>query len=266
GATRLSASWTHPGPSAEDAGFEPARAVNPTRVPGERHRPLGESSAGYGSRPARCALRVARGTSPGRPPSPSGWVGPQLARGVPPPLHKPAGGLVLHSLRTPRGVYPVNSPRAGRQQGSMGSGGCAGSPRSVDPHVGGRRAVSFQSLGLDELQTQHELQTRNYADLQAKGLKLDLTRGKPSPAQLDLSNALLTLPGEDFRDGDGTDTRNYGGLHGLPELRAISVPNLIAGNNASLELMHDVVVFSMLHGGVDSARPWIEEHAESKIK
>jgi len=128
--------------------------------------------------------------------------------------------------------------------------------------------VSFQSLGLDELQTQHELQTRNYADLQAKGLKLDLTRGKPSPAQLDLSNALLTLPGEDFRDGDGTDTRNYGGLHGLPELRAIfgellgiPVPNLLAGNNASLELMHDVVVFSMLHGGVDSARPWIAEPA-----
>ena len=128
--------------------------------------------------------------------------------------------------------------------------------------------MSFQSLGLDELQTQHELQTRNYADLQAKGLKLDLTRGKPSPAQLDLSNALLTLPGEDFRDGDGTDTRNYGGLHGLPELRAIfgellgiPVPNLLAGNNASLELMHDVVVFSMLHGGVDSARPWIAEPA-----
>ena len=42
---------------------------------------------------------------------------------------------------------------------------------------------------------QHEQQTRNYAELQAKGLKLDLTRGKPSPAQLDLSNALLSLPG-----------------------------------------------------------------------
>jgi DNA-binding transcriptional MocR family regulator len=126
--------------------------------------------------------------------------------------------------------------------------------------------VSFQSLGRDELSAQHELQTRNYAELQAKGLKLDLTRGKPAPAQLDLSNALLSLPGEDFRDGDGTDTRNYGGLHGLPELRAIfsellgiPVPNLIAGNNASLELMHDVVVFSMLHGGVDSPRPWAAE-------
>src|SRR5918994_4089878 len=90
-------------------------------------------------------------------------------------------------LRTPRGVYPVNSPRAGRQQGSMGSGGCAGSPLFPGSDVGGRRAVSFQSLGRDELQAQHEQQKRNYADLHAKGLKLDLTRGKPSPAQLDLS-------------------------------------------------------------------------------
>jgi DNA-binding transcriptional MocR family regulator len=128
--------------------------------------------------------------------------------------------------------------------------------------------VSFQSLGRDALQAQHEVQRRNYAELRAKALNLDLTRGKLSPAQLDLSNALLSLPGEDFRDGDGTDTRNYGGLHGLPELRAIfgdllgiPVPNLIAGNNASLELMHDVVVFSMLHGGVDSPRPWKGEPA-----
>ena len=129
--------------------------------------------------------------------------------------------------------------------------------------------MSFESLGRDELLAQHELQQRNYAELQAKRLTLDLTRGKPSPAQLDLSNALLSLPGDgpdSYRDGDGTDTRNHGGLHGLPELRAIfgellgiPVPNLIAGNNASLELMHDVVVFSLLYGGVDSPRPWIDE-------
>jgi DNA-binding transcriptional MocR family regulator len=129
--------------------------------------------------------------------------------------------------------------------------------------------VSFLSLGPDELRAEHEQQQRNYAELQAKKLTLDLTRGKPSPAQLDLSNALLELPGRDgYRDGDGTDTRNYGGQHGLPELRTIfgellgiPVPNLIAGNNASLEMMHDIVVFSMLHGGVDSPRPWIREPA-----
>jgi DNA-binding transcriptional MocR family regulator len=125
---------------------------------------------------------------------------------------------------------------------------------------------SFTSLGRDELMAQHELQQENYAALCAKKLALDLTRGKPSPAQLDLSNGLLSLPGESFRDGEGCDTRNYGGLHGLPELRAIfgellSIPvaNLIAGNNSSLEMMNDVVTFSMLHGGVDSSRPWGQE-------
>ncbi|MBU9767062.1 aminotransferase class I/II-fold pyridoxal phosphate-dependent enzyme [Mycobacterium sp. TNTM28] len=133
--------------------------------------------------------------------------------------------------------------------------------------------MSFQSLGRDELIAQHELQQRNYAELQAKELSLDLTRGKPAPEQLDLSNALLSLPGENFRDRDGTDTRNYGGLHGLPELReifgellGIPVQNLIAGNNASLEMMHDVIVFSLLHGGVDSVRPWMAEAARSGIK
>jgi DNA-binding transcriptional MocR family regulator len=131
--------------------------------------------------------------------------------------------------------------------------------------------VSFQSLGRDELRAQHDQQRRNYAELQAKKLSLDLTRGKPSLAQLDLSNGLLELPGagkDAYRDGDGTDTRNYGGLHGLPELRAIfgellgiPVPNLIAGNNASLEFMHDLVVFGLLHGAVDSPRPWRDEPA-----
>ena len=136
--------------------------------------------------------------------------------------------------------------------------------------------MSFLSLGRDELQAQHDLQQHNYAELQARNLTLDLTRGKPSAEQLDLSNAMLSLPGDtpgSYLDGNGTDTRNYGGLHGLPELRAIfgellglPVQNLIAGNNASLELMHDVIVFSLLHGGVDSPRPWIEEVSGSGVK
>ncbi|WP_019973107.1 aminotransferase class I/II-fold pyridoxal phosphate-dependent enzyme [Mycobacterium sp. 141] len=134
--------------------------------------------------------------------------------------------------------------------------------------------MSFHSLGRDDLLAQHELQQRNYAELEAKQLKLDLTRGKPSPAQLDLANTLLSLPGsDDYRDRDGTDTRNYGGLNGLPELReifgellGISEQNLIAGDNSSLAMMHDCVVFSLLHGGVDSERPWLAEAAGSGIK
>lgn len=127
--------------------------------------------------------------------------------------------------------------------------------------------VTFQSLGRDDLQALHERHRGDYSGLQGKKLSLDLTRGKPAPEQLDLSNGLLVLPGEgQYRDDEGTDTRNYGGQHGLPGLRAIfgellgiHVPNLIAGNNASLELMHDAVVFSILHGGVDSPRPWAAE-------
>ena len=125
---------------------------------------------------------------------------------------------------------------------------------------------SFSSLGRTDLEALHARHQDDYAALQSLELALDLTRGKPCSEQLDLSNALLSLPGTDYRDGEGTDTRIYGGQHGLPELRAIfgellgiPVPNLIAANNASLELMHDVVAFSMLYGGVDSPRPWVQE-------
>ena len=130
-----------------------------------------------------------------------------------------------------------------------------------------REIVSLHTLNRADLTAQYERYQQDYAELQAKNLSLDLTRGKPAPEQLDLANGLLALPGvDDYRSDDGTDTRNYGGLQGLTELRAIfgellgiAVPNLIAGNNASLEFMHDVITYSMLHGGVDSPRPWVKE-------
>ncbi|MFV9430392.1 aminotransferase class I/II-fold pyridoxal phosphate-dependent enzyme [Rhodococcus pyridinivorans] len=127
--------------------------------------------------------------------------------------------------------------------------------------------TQYGLMSHEELVAEHERQSANYERLKSEKLTLDLTRGKPSPEQLDLSAELLSLPGaDDFRDGNGTDTRNYGGLTGLPELRAIfaellniPVENLIAGNNASLEIMHDLVVWSLLHGTVDSPRPWSQE-------
>ena len=126
--------------------------------------------------------------------------------------------------------------------------------------------MTFDALTRDQIQALHDEQLGAYRTLQEAGLALDLTRGKPSPEQLDLSAELLTLPGADFRDAKGTDTRNYGGLNGLPELRAIfaeimqvPVDQVIAGDNASLAMMHDTVVFSMLKGTPDSPRPWSEE-------
>ncbi|GAA5045380.1 aminotransferase class I/II-fold pyridoxal phosphate-dependent enzyme [Nocardia callitridis] len=129
------------------------------------------------------------------------------------------------------------------------------------------RQTQIGLMSNTELVSEHETQTSNYEKLAAEKLTLDLTRGKPSPEQLDLSSALLTLPGDgDYRDSSGTDCRNYGGLHGLPELRAIfgellgiPVANLLAGNNASLELMHDAISFAMLYGTNDSPRRWVDE-------
>ncbi|MBD0863204.1 aminotransferase class I/II-fold pyridoxal phosphate-dependent enzyme [Gordonia sp. zg691] len=126
--------------------------------------------------------------------------------------------------------------------------------------------MNFHSMSADRLRdTQADLK-KQYDALTALGLTLDLTRGKPAPAQLDLSNALLSLPGEDYRDGAGTDTRNYGGIAGLPELRrifgellAVDPKNLIAFGNSSLELMHDLTVFGLLHGTADSDAPWGEQ-------
>ena len=106
-----------------------------------------------------------------------------------------------------------------------------------------------------------------YEKLQAEGMKLDLTRGKPSAEQLDLANPLLALPGaDDFRAAGGTDTRNYGGLHGLPELREIFAPflqvpveQLVAFGNSSLELMHDTLVHALLSPLPDAERRWVDE-------
>jgi len=127
--------------------------------------------------------------------------------------------------------------------------------------------VSFDDLSRDQIQALLDEQTAAYRTLQGSGLKLDLTRGKPSPEQLDLSNELLTLPGPDFKDAGGTDTRNYGGLNGLLELREIFAPimqvpveQVVAGDNASLAMMHDNLVFALFHGVPDSEQPWgVEE-------
>jgi DNA-binding transcriptional MocR family regulator len=104
----------------------------------------------------------------------------------------------------------------------------------------------------------------SYDAFKAKGLRLNLTRGKPAPEQLDLSSELLSLPGAtDYVAADGTDCRNYMGLQGIPEVRSLfsgimGAPpaQVIVANNSSLALMHDAVVYSLLKGTCDSSAPW----------
>ncbi len=124
--------------------------------------------------------------------------------------------------------------------------------------------MPLSDLSHAELAALHEEQASAYNALLGKGLKLDLTRGKPSTEQLDLSNELLTLPGEGtYMDSTGTDCRNYGGTQGLPAIRTIFAPllnvpvdQLVAGDNSSLAIMHDSLVYALLRGTVDSVEPW----------
>lgn len=108
-------------------------------------------------------------------------------------------------------------------------------------------------------------QRERYAQLLDRGLSLNLTRGKPSSEQLDLADALLTLP-DGHTAADGTDVRNYGGLAGLPELRSlfgellgVDGARVVAGGNSSLAMMREVLQFALLHGPVDGQRPWIAD-------
>ena len=108
---------------------------------------------------------------------------------------------------------------------------------------------------------EQELAARHTA-LKAKGLALDLTRGKPSSSQLDLADALDGVLGGNYRDASGTDLRNYGGLDGIPEAKALFAPvlqvpaaNVLVGGNSSLTLMYQCLLYAMHFGlsGADSA-------------
>jgi DNA-binding transcriptional MocR family regulator len=129
-------------------------------------------------------------------------------------------------------------------------------------------ARPLADLSSDELAAFLAQQQAAYADLKERGLKLDLTRGKPASAQLDLSDALLTLP-HGATDSHGVDTRNYGGLEGIRELREIFAEllwvdpdQIVAGGNSSLVMMREALSYLWLRGGVDSERPW---SAEEKV-
>ena len=107
---------------------------------------------------------------------------------------------------------------------------------------------------------------KQYAEIQSAKLNLDLTRGKPSSAQLDLSNGLDGILAGAYKADDGTDCRNYGGLDGIAEAKAlfsqvlgVKPTETLIGGNASLTLMFQVLAFAYQFGvrGIDSA--WCKE-------
>ncbi len=115
--------------------------------------------------------------------------------------------------------------------------------------------AKYSEMSKEQLLAEHESLLEQYNALKAKGLNLDMSRGKPSADQLNLSDDMLTnIPTlKDVFSETGLDTRNYGVLEGLPECRKffsdlleVPVENIIIGGNASLRVMFDYITQCLL--------------------
>ena len=122
----------------------------------------------------------------------------------------------------------------------------------------------YMMLSKDELRELESSLTEEYAKAQQMGLKLDMSRGKPSPAQLDIAMGILDAvnSSSDIKSEDGVDCRNYGGLDGIPEARHlmadvmdVSYENVIVYGNSSLNSMYDTISRLMLEG-TGGNTPW----------
>lgn len=123
--------------------------------------------------------------------------------------------------------------------------------------------MHFADASPEQLRTLLESLEAQYSQLKSEGLNLDLTRGKPSSDQLTLSNGLDGILAGDFSNQSGTDVRNYGGLDGIPEAKAlfaqmIDAPaeDIVIGGNASLSLMYFSVMFALHMGFGELGEPW----------
>ena len=126
---------------------------------------------------------------------------------------------------------------------------------------------SYTTMTRQELLCTHASVLEGFAACKAKKLNLNMARGKPAKAQLDLCNDLLMVisKSEDCFDGS-IDARNYGDLAGLPSARAYWAQILgcrpeqtFVGGSASLNLMYDVISKAYTHGLADSSKPWCKE-------
>ncbi len=124
----------------------------------------------------------------------------------------------------------------------------------------------YYKMNKEQLKKEFEAVRAEYENLRALHLSLDMSRGKPGFDNMDLSEEMFDLVGNDtgFKSVNGTDCRNYGGLDGLAELKKLfsdilEIPpeQIIVGGNSSLNMMFDTVAQAMTHGmGKD---PWFED-------
>ena len=122
----------------------------------------------------------------------------------------------------------------------------------------------YSQLSKEELTALKKELEKQFEDVKGKGLKLDMSRGKPAKAQLDLSNGMMDILNSetDLVSSDGVDCRNYGILDGISDARKLladmsEVPerNILIYGNSSLNVMFDTVARAMTHGFLGST-PW----------
>ena len=126
--------------------------------------------------------------------------------------------------------------------------------------------MRYQEMSQRELQREYRKLSAAYREMEQQGLHLDLSRGKPSPEQLELSRKMLdeVNSGSVLDSVDGTDCRNYGGLDGIPEAKALLAgmvgcrpEQVIVGSNSSLTLMFDILSHAMIDGLLGGT-PWCQ--------
>ena len=127
--------------------------------------------------------------------------------------------------------------------------------------------TAYPKMTAEERKAEYAEVTREYEELKARGLNLNMARGKPGKAQLDLVSDIFSLmqKPEDYVS-DGVDVRNYGELSGLPaakrlfaEILGCRPEQVFVGGNASLQLMYDTISKAYTHGLLHSPRPWCRE-------
>lgn len=124
--------------------------------------------------------------------------------------------------------------------------------------------MQYNDMSKEELLVLKESLNKEYAEAKAKGLALDMSRGKPSAKQLDVSLGLLDTinSSSDLKALDGTDCRNYGVLDGIPEAKKLMADmmgttpdHVIVYGNASLNIMYDQISRAYTHGILGNT-PW----------
>lgn len=124
--------------------------------------------------------------------------------------------------------------------------------------------MQYNDMSKEELLVLKESLNKKYAEAKAKGLALDMSRGKPSAKQLDVSLGLLDTinSSSDLKSLDGTDCRNYGVLDGIPEAKKLMADmmgttpdHVIVYGNASLNIMYDQISRAYTHGILGNT-PW----------